>query len=99
MTIDESAKDKYELTKFVFDNPALRRIVYYPNMDGEKTSRSFIKAIKIWKENNPNAQITMKFFEKARLQYSAFAHVNMLECMNEDVLVNFLLGYLNKESK
>lgn len=99
MTIDESAKDKYELTKFVFDNPALRRIVYYPNMDGEKTSRSFIKAIKIWKENNPNTQITMKFFEKARLQYSAFAHVNMLECMNEDVLVNFLLGYLNKEAK
>ncbi|MDD3207751.1 MAG: hypothetical protein PHV19_04510, partial [Bacilli bacterium] len=61
--------------------------------------RSFIKAIKIWKERNPNLQITMKFFEKARLRYSAFAHVNMLECMDEESLINFLLNYLEKNEK
>lgn len=99
MTIDESAEDKYELTKFVFDNPALRRIVYYPSMDGEKASRSFVRALKIWKENNPNAQITMNLFEKVRLQYSAFSHVNMLECMDDTVLIDYLLDYLNKNMK
>lgn len=99
MTIDERSKDKYELTKFVFDNPALRRIVYYPNMDGQKTSRAFIKAIKIWKDKNPDAPITMKLFEKVRLQYSALAHVNMIECMDEENVVSYVLSFLNSMSK
>lgn len=96
MTVDETNEDRYELTRFVFENPALRRIVYYPNMDGEKSSRSFIKAIKIWKEKNPEFQITMKMFEKARLQFSAFAHVNMVECMDDDTSVSYMLDYLKQ---
>lgn len=96
MTIDEENDDKYELTRFVFDNPALRRIVYYPNLDGQIGSRAFIKAIKIWKNNNPETQITMKLFEKARLQYSAYSHVNMIECMDENTLINHMLMCLNR---
>ena len=99
MTIDESKEDKYELTRFVFDNPALRRIVYYPNMDGEKSSRVFVKAIKQFKDKNPELQISMKFFEKARLQFSALAHVNMVECMDEEVLISYMMNYLKTLTK
>ena len=95
MTVDESLDDKYELTKFVFDNPALRRIVYYPNMDGEKSSRTFIRAIKRLKDEKPELQISMKLFEKARLQFSAYSHINMIECMDEKDVEN----YLDKEKR
>ena len=90
MTIDESKEDKYELTRFVFDNPALRRIVYYPNMDDNKTSRAFVRAIKMLKEKKPDMQISMKSFEKYRLIFSAYSHVNMLACMEEDEITNRL---------
>lgn len=90
MTIDESKEDKYELTRFVFDNPALRRIVYYPNMDDSKTSRAFVRAIKMLKEKKPDMQISMKSFEKYRLIFSAYSHVNMLACMEEDEITNRL---------
>lgn len=96
LTIDEELSDKYELTRFVFENPALRRIVYYPNMDGPLSVKAFVKAFKIWKEKNDNNQITMKLFEKTRLRFSAFAHVNMPECMDEETLVSFILDYLNE---
>ena len=45
-TIDEGREDKYEITRFVFKNPALRRIVYYPNMDGTVTAKGFIQKAK-----------------------------------------------------
>lgn len=95
MTVDESKEDKYELTKFVFDNPALRRIVYYPNMDDVKTSRAFIRSIKTLKEKNPDMVISMKSFEKFRLIFSAYSHVNMLSCMEENDITNSLC-YLMK---
>lgn len=91
LTIDESVDDKYELTKFVFENPALRRIVYYPNMDGSKSSKCFIRAFKEWKDLNNGEAITMKLFEKVRLKFSALAHVNMLECMDEKDLESLIL--------
>ncbi len=84
MTVDESLEDKYELTRFVFENPALRRIVYYPNMDGRNSSKSFLKAILRIKKEQNDLQITTKVFEKARLQFSAFANANMIECMEEN---------------
>lgn len=96
MTVDESLDDKYELTKFVFDNPALRRIVYYPNMDGEKSSRTFIRAIKRLKDEKPELQISMKLFEKARLQFSAYSHINMIECMDEKDVENYLYQELSR---
>ena len=96
LTIDNAKDNKYELTQFVFDNPVLRRIVYYPNMDGDKTTKSFIFAFKRWKENNPEKQITLKVFENTRLQFSAFAHVNMTECIEEEILTNYVLHYLDK---
>lgn len=92
MTIYENNRDKYELTRFVFENPALRKIVYYPNMDGEKSSRCFIKAFKIWKEKNTDFQITSRIFEKIRLQFSAFSHVNMVECMPEETIISYILN-------
>ena len=94
MTVDESKEDKYELTRFVFDNPALRRIVYYPNMDDSKTSRAFIRAIKTAKEKNPDMPITMRTFEKYRLAFSAYSHVNMLACLEEDEITNRLYSLI-----
>lgn len=96
LTVDESLEDKYKLTKFVFENPSLRRIVYYPNMDGLQSVKAFIRAFKNWKEKNPNNQITMKLFEKIRLQFSAYAHVNMVECMDEEKVTSYILAFLNK---
>lgn len=90
MTVDETLDDKYELTRFVFDNPALRRIVYNPNMDGINSSRAFIRAFKIAKEKHPDLQISFKAYEKARLQYSALTNVSMTECVEERVLVDTL---------
>ena len=42
------------------------------------------------KEEKNDLQITMKFFEKARLQFSAFANANMIECMEEKDVENYL---------
>ena len=91
LTVENEKEDKYELTKFVFDNPALRRMVYYPNLDGPKSSRCFVRAFMRKKKIDPNFEITMKRFENARLKFSALAHVNMLECMDEEVLTETLL--------
>lgn len=99
LTVEEEKENKYELTKFVFENPSLRRIVYYPNMDGPKSAKAFIKAFKKWKESDDKNQITKKIFEKARLRFSTFAHVNMPECMDEETLVSFMLDYLQKDNK
>ena len=92
LTIEENSDDKYSLTRFVFENPALRRIVYYPNMDENHTTKCFVKACKLWKENNNIDSFSMKQFEKARLKFSALAHVNMLECMDEEQLIQLLLN-------
>ena len=90
MTIDDKLDDKYELTRFVFENPSLRRIVYNPNMDGWQSSRAFVRAFKKAKDNFPDFQISIKAYEKIRLQYSALTNVNMTECMDEEDLVNVL---------
>ena len=97
LTVDTDLEDKYELTRFVFDNPALRRIVYYPNMDCEKVSRSFVRAFKEWKETDASRTITKNIFEKARLSFSAYSHVNMLESMDEKELTTRLSNSIFKD--
>lgn len=99
-TVLEDSEDKYELTRFVFDHPALRRIVYRPNLDGYKSSRAFVKAFKKWNELDPkNNLITMNLFDKIAKQYSAFANVNMTECVEEESIISYLINCLNNSKK
>ena len=66
-------------------------------MDGKNTCKAFIRAFKRKKQEDPDYQITMKVFEKARVKYSALAQVNMLECLDEDQLNNMMyLQLINK---
>lgn len=99
LTVEEEKEDKYELTEFVFDNPSLRRIVYYPNMDSDVSVKAFVKAIKAWKESHTDFQVSMKVFEKIRLRFSAYAHAYMVECMDEDALISFVTACIGHVSK
>lgn len=97
-TVDEESENKYEITRFIFMNPALRRIVYYPNMDGIVSAKGFIKGFMKWKEEDENNQITGKVFEKTRLWYSAFCHANLVDAMNIDDIANLVLERIHKAS-
>lgn len=95
MTVDPNRDDKYELTRFVFDNPALRRMIYYPNLDGKLSRFAFIEAFVKWKMEHPDQTITTKLFETVRLHYSFFCNTNLVDNLDREYVLNYLGDYLN----
>ena len=94
MTVTDR-EDKYELTRFVFMNPALRRMIYYPNLDSAVARFAFIRAFKEWKEET-GREITVSIFNKVRLHYSFFCNTNLVDNFKEDEVVAYLLKYMHK---
>ena len=90
-TVDEEADDKYKMTRFVFMNPALRRMVYYPNMDGINAAKGYICGFMKWKAENDNNQITVKLMDNIRLWYSAFCHANLVDAMTIEEISDLVL--------
>ena len=88
-------EDKYELTRFVFMNPALRRMIYYPNLDSSVARFAFIKAFMRWKEET-GREITVSIFNKVRLHYSFFCNTNLVDNFKEEEVVSYLLKYMHK---
>jgi len=95
MTIEEDEKDKYVLTKFVFENPSLRRMVYYPNMDGYNTSRGFVKAFIEIKNSKPDLVISSNIFETVRKEFSAFANANLIDAFTKEEIKDIVLEIIN----
>lgn len=93
-TIDNDADDKYELTRFVFENTALFRITYYPKFDGEQTHRAFYKAFKEWHEETgkPIRSSTNKVMD----HLSILCNVNDTDLMNEREVIDYIKEYIYK---
>lgn len=95
LTIDNSLEDKYELTKFLYENSTLERIVLYPIFDEGNNAKLFVRAFKTWKEKNIQ-NITYDLFELLRKHFSILCNVNIVENMTDDEVINYLLDFLNK---
>ena len=95
LTVDDSKADRYELTKFLFQNKALQRIRYYTFMDGEISHRAFLQAFKEWVDET-HKDITVNMFDKARMHLSVLANVNEIDLMQEREVVNYIKTYIKK---
>lgn len=95
MTVDDSLADRYEITKFVFNNPALFRIKYNTSVDGEKTTKAIFKAFKEWTgetHKTPDNQMV----EKLKKHLSVLANISETDLMNEYALIYKLKEYIKK---
>ena len=95
MTIDNTLEDRYELTKYVFKNPALFRIKYNTSVDGEKTTKSIFKAFREWSEETGNSPTT-KLVEKLKVHLSILANISETDLMQERSLIEYLKSYIRK---
>lgn len=95
MTIDTKLEDRYEITKYVFKNPALFRIKYNTSVDGEKTTRAIFKAFRDW-TNESGKSPTNKMVEKLKVHLSVLANISETDLMEENALVNYLKAYIKK---
>ena len=78
MTVDDDLPDRYELTRYVFRNPALFRIKYNTSVDGERTTKAILKAFREWsQETNQNPTTTM--VEKLKVHLSVLANISETE--------------------
>lgn len=93
MTIDDNLPDRYEITKFAFQNPALFRIKYNTNVDGENTTRALYKAFREWSYETHKPPVN-KMVEAVKRHLSVLANVSELDLVNEKELVNTLKKYI-----
>jgi len=93
MTIDESLPDKYQLTKYAFMNPAVFRMKYNTNVDGQVTTKAAFKAFKEWSAETEQSP-TNKMVEKVKTHISVLANINETDLMNEQDLVDYLKNYM-----
>lgn len=93
MTIDDSLADKYELTKYAFQNPAVFRITYNTNVDGERTNRALVWAFKEWTDETHKSP-TIKMVEKVKTHMSILANISETELMDNRELINYLKSYV-----
>jgi hypothetical protein len=95
MTYDEGAEDPLWLTKFAFSSTTMKRLVYYTYMDANKVSLAFTEAMKRWSDEN-KIVITNELFESARKHLSLLYNVNVVEDMERQEVVSYVLDYLKK---
>ncbi|OPZ19766.1 MAG: hypothetical protein BWZ03_00872 [bacterium ADurb.BinA186] len=95
MTVDNKASDPFYLTRFVFENSNMIRIVYYSSLDSPLVSIPFVLAMKQWKEKSHGA-ITYDFFEAVRKHLSSYCRVNVAEAMSQEEIVTYLAEYADK---
>ena len=95
MTIDDSLADRYEITKYVFQNPALFRIKYNTSVDGENTTKAIFKAFKEWTEETHKSPTT-NMVEKLKKHLSVLANISETDLMEERSLINHLKDYIRK---
>lgn len=95
MTVNDNLADKYEMTKYAFQNPAIFRIKYNTNVDGENTNRALIKAFKEWTEETHKSP-TNPMVEKVKVHMSILANIDETDLMDERVLVNYLKSYIKE---
>ena len=93
MSVDENLADRYELTKYMFQNPALFRIKYNTNVDGDKTTKAIIRAFKEWTDETHKSPDT-GMVEKVKTHISVLAGISETELMNERYLINYLKDYI-----
>lgn len=95
MTVDDTLADRYEITRYVFQNPALFRIKYNTSVDGEKTTRAIFKAFREWTEETHKSPTT-NMVEKLKVHLSVLANVSETDLMDERSLINYLKEYIRK---
>ena len=95
MTIDDSLEDKYEITKFAFQFPAVFAIKYNTNVDGEVTTKALFKAFKEWNYET-HKPITNKKVELIKKHISILANISETDLMDEKSLIIYLKEYMKK---
>lgn len=95
LTIDESLEDKYEITKFAFENKNLFRIRYYTYFDGITTHRAYFKAFKRWYDKT-KGEIKLSLVQKVITHLSVLSNVSDTDLMTERDLVDYLVGYISR---
>ena len=93
MSIDDTLADRYELTRYMFQNPALFRIKYNTNVDGDKTTKAIIKSFKEWTdETHKSPEVSM--VEKVKTHISILASISETELMDERYIINYLKSFI-----
>ena len=90
LTVDESADDPYELTKFAFDNPATLRLGFFPSLDNHQVNLAYFRALKQWKDSGHKLPAIDKLLKHFRL----LCLVNVAEAMDEEDIIVYLHEYL-----
>ena len=93
MTVDDNLADRYEITKYVFQNPALFRIKYNTSVDGENTTKAIFRAFKEWTDETHKAPTT-GMVEKLKKHLSVLANISETDLMDERYLINYLKSYI-----
>lgn len=95
MTVDDTLVDRYEITRYVFQNPALFRIKYNTLVDGENTTRAIFKAFREWTEETHKSPTT-PMVEKLKVHLSVLANISETDLMDERALINYLKEFIRK---
>lgn len=92
---DETLSDPYTYTRFLFENPSLKDIIYHPYADGENVRLGFLWAFYDWKRAHPNDPVTRKMYRDASIHLSLLCNINCAESMQKEEIKNYLLDFLN----
>ncbi len=98
MTIDESLPDRYEITKFAFQNPAIFRIKYNTGVDGANTTRALFKAFREWSYEVHKAP-SNKMVEAVKRHLSVMANISETDLISEKKLISELTKYIYSVDK
>jgi hypothetical protein len=98
LTVDPDKPDDYSLTKFAFENQAtLNTIGWHNYIDGKTAHLAYFKAFKQWSEETGKS-ITGHFTEEVAKHLSLLCNINIVENMDEQDVIEYLLSFMRKNN-
>lgn len=102
LTVDESKPDKYELTKWVIENPERYRNLTWRSFSSEEhLVRGVLKGEKRAIDENPEKELNSLYPEMAKY-VSIIGSVRLLDCISEEDIENMIyekmIEYINSNN-